>query len=168
MANITELETVRKQYMSTSGKNGPKITMTAIAMKACVQILTEMPHVNSSLDTESGELILKQYYHIGVAVDTDHGLVVPVIQNADRKSIMEIADELAQLAEKVRDRKLVLAEMQSVMFTITNLGGIGGLFFTPIVNYPEVAILGLSRACRSRRGRWQVTRADHVAVVVFV
>ncbi len=146
LANITELEKVRKQFMSTSGKNGPKITMTAIALKACVQILTEMPHVNSSLDMESGELILKQYYHIGVAVDTDHGLVVPVIQNADRKSIMEIADELAQLAEKARERKLVLAEMQGATFTITNLGSIGGTSFTPIVNYPEVAILGLSRA----------------------
>ena len=146
LADITALERVRKEYLTTAGKGGPKITLTAIALKACVQILTEMPFVNSSLDVESGELILKKYYHIGVAVDTEHGLVVPVIRDADRKSIMEIADELAQLAEKARERKLVLAEMQGATFTITNLGGIGGTGFTPIVNYPEVAILGLSRS----------------------
>jgi pyruvate dehydrogenase E2 component (dihydrolipoamide acetyltransferase) len=145
-ADITELESVRKRYMQTSGKGGPKITMTAIAIKACVQILAEMPHVNSSLDTASEELILKHFYHIGVAVDTEHGLVVPVIRDADHKSILEIADELTQLAEKARQRKLVLADMQGATFTITNLGGIGGTAFTPIVNHPEVAILGLSRA----------------------
>ncbi len=153
-ADITELEAVRRQYLETTGKSGPKITMTAIAIKACVQILTEMPQVNSSLDVETGELILKQYYHIGVAVDTEHGLVVPVVQDADRKSILEIADELTQLAERARERKLVLAEMQGATFTITNLGGIGGTAFTPIVNYPEVAILGMSRA------RKQPTLAD--------
>lgn len=146
LTNITVLESVRKRYMQTTGKDGPKITMTAIVLKACVQLLTEMPRINSSLDTVSNELILKQYYHIGVAVDTEHGLVVPVIKDADQKSILEIAEELTQLADKARRRKLELADMQGATFTITNLGGIGGTSFTPIVNHPEVAILGLSRA----------------------
>lgn len=146
LADITELESVRKQYMRTTGKDGPKITMTAIALKACAHILHEMPHFNSSLDPETNELVLKKYFHIGVAVDTDHGLVVPVVRDADRKSILEIADELTHLAEKARDRKLALDDMQGATFTITNLGGIGGTAFTPIVNYPEVAILGMSRA----------------------
>jgi len=148
LANITELETVRKRFMQTVGKGGPKVTVTAIVLKTCAQLLSEMPHVNSSLDAEAGELVLKQYYHIGVAVDTEHGLVVPVIRDADEKSILDIAEELTELAELARDRKLKLEQMQGATFTITNLGGIGGTSFTPIVNYPEVAILGLSRASR--------------------
>ena len=145
-ADVTELESVRRRYMQTAGKGGPKITVTAIVLKACAQLLQDAPHFNSSLDVESGELILKDYFHIGVAVDTEHGLVVPVIRDADEKSILEIADELTGLAEKARDRKLELDDMQGGTFTITNLGGIGGTSFTPIVNHPEVAILGLSRS----------------------
>ena len=145
LADITELEAVRKRYMQTTGEGGPKITVTAIVLKACTQMLSEMPNFNSSLDGEAYELILKQYYHIGVAVDTEHGLVVPVIRDADKKSILEIAAELTELSTRARNRKLTLAEMEGASFTVTNLGGIGGTAFTPIVNYPEVAILGLSR-----------------------
>jgi pyruvate dehydrogenase E2 component (dihydrolipoamide acetyltransferase) len=120
--------------------------MTAIAVKASVAALKAFPHFNSSLDAAAGELILKQYFHIGVAVDTPHGLLVPVIRDADRKTIVDIAGELTDLATRARDRKLALDEMQGASFTITNLGGIGGTAFTPIVNLPEVAILGLSRS----------------------
>ncbi|MCA9042294.1 MAG: 2-oxo acid dehydrogenase subunit E2 [Planctomycetaceae bacterium] len=147
VADITNLESSRKTFMSTVGKNGPKVTMTAIAVKAAVNALRTYPHFNSSFDAQSGELVLKQYYNIGIAVDTPYGLVVPVIKNADKKSILEIAQETTELAIKARDRKLSMDEMQGGTFTITNLGGIGGTGFTPIVNYPEVAILGM---CRSR------------------
>ncbi len=146
LADVTELDMVRRKYMESGGKDGPKITVTAVILKACVQLLHDSPEFNSSLDMETGELVLKNYYHIGIAVDTEHGLVVPVIRDADQKSILEIAAELTELAERARSRKLKLAEMQGASFTITNLGGIGGTSFTPIVNHPEVAILGLSRS----------------------
>jgi len=145
LADVTELEAARKRYMQTLGADGPKITVTAVAVKACARLLHVFPRFNSSLDAGQGQLVLKKYYHIGVAVDTEHGLVVPVIRDADRKTLADIADELIDLAEKARNRKLDLSDMQAATFTITNLGGIGGTAFTPIVNYPEVAILGISR-----------------------
>ncbi|MEM1061987.1 MAG: 2-oxo acid dehydrogenase subunit E2, partial [Planctomycetota bacterium] len=144
-ADITELEAARKQYTQTVGKNGPKVTMTAIMVKACVAALKQHPFFNSSLDLGSGEIIVKEYFHIGIAVDTEAGLVVPVIRDADQKSILEIAADVTDIAVKARDRKLSMADMQGGTFTITNLGGLGGSSFTPIVNYPEVAILGMSR-----------------------
>jgi len=144
LADITELETARKRYVK-SNPNSPKITMTAIMIKAVVGALKAFPHFNSSLDIESGEWILKRYYHIGVAVDTPKGLVVPVIRNCDQKNVLQVAAELGDLAERARERKLKTSEMRGASFTITNLGGIGGTYFTPIINYPEVAILGLSR-----------------------
>ncbi len=144
LADITELEMARKRYVQSNPKS-PKITMTAIVIKAVVGALKTFPHFNSSLDMETGEWVLKRYYHIGVAVDTPKGLVVPVIRNCDQKNVLQVAAELADLAERARDRKLTSAEMRGASFTITNLGGIGGTYFTPIVNYPEVAILGLSR-----------------------
>jgi pyruvate dehydrogenase E2 component (dihydrolipoamide acetyltransferase) len=144
-ADITDLEAARKAFLGGPGKKGPKITMTAIVIKASVAALRAFPNFNSSLDAASNELILKDYYHIGVAVDTEAGLLVPVIRDADRKNILEIAAELTDIADRARDGKLGLADMQGGTFTITNLGGIGGTSFTPIVNYPEVAILGLSR-----------------------
>ncbi|MEX1231532.1 MAG: 2-oxo acid dehydrogenase subunit E2 [Planctomycetaceae bacterium] len=150
LADITELETARKKFMDASGKGGPKVTMTAAAVKAIVTMLKVFPQFNASFDPQANELVLKHYYHIGVAVDTEAGLVVPVIRDADHKTILQIAEELATLAQKARDRKLDLKEMQGGSFTITNLGGIGGTYFTPIVNYPEVAILGMSRS------RWQM------------
>jgi len=144
LADITELESARKRYVKAN-PNSPKITMTAIMIKAVVGALKAFPNFNSSVDMVTGELILKQYYHIGVAVDTPNGLVVPVIRNCDQKNVLQVAAELTDIAGRARDRKLKTEEMQGGTFTITNLGGIGGTAFTPIVNYPEVAILGLSR-----------------------
>lgn len=143
--DITDLEEARKRFGETLGKNGPKVTMTAIVMKALVPALKAFPHVNASLDAATGELILKRYYHIGCAVDTPNGLLVPVVKNVDQKSIVQIAADLADLAARAREKKLKPDEMSGATFTITNLGGIGGTAFTPIVNWPEVAILGLSR-----------------------
>jgi pyruvate dehydrogenase E2 component (dihydrolipoamide acetyltransferase) len=145
LADVTGLEEARQSYMKTIGQNGPKVTMTAIMVKAVVGALKAFPKFNSSIDTAAGELVVKRYYHIGVAVDTEFGLVVPVIRDADRKTVLTIAAELAGLARKARDRKLDVADMQGGTFTITNLGGIGGTSFTPLVNYPEAAVLGLSR-----------------------
>lgn len=149
VADVTELEASRKHFVEAQPKGAPKVTMTVLAIKACVAALKAFPHVNASYDAsagEYGELIVKKYYHIGIAVDTERGLVVPVIRDADRKGIGALAKELAELAEKARAGKLVPDEMRGGTFTITNLGGIGGTAFSPIINYPEVAILGLSRS----------------------
>lgn len=146
LADITDLENARKSFMAGAGAKGPKITMTAIMVKAVVAALKQHPTFNSSIDLGSDEIILKDYYHIGIAVDTEAGLVVPVIRDADKKTILQIAVELTEVAGKARDRKLQMSDMQGGTFTITNLGGLGGTSFTPIVNYPEVAILGMSRS----------------------
>lgn len=146
LADITDLEAGRKRIADNLPKGSPKVTMTVLAVKAVVAALREFPNFNSSLDLMSGEVILKQYFHIGIAVDTERGLVVPVIRDAEKKSIRDLATEIASLAEKARGGKLAIDEMRGGSFTITNLGGIGGTAFTPIINYPEVAILGLSRA----------------------
>jgi pyruvate dehydrogenase E2 component (dihydrolipoamide acetyltransferase) len=149
LADITELEAGRKRFVEAAGKGTPKVTMTAIVIKACVAALKQFPHFNASYDPaagENGELVVKKYYHLGVAVDTERGLVVPVIRDADKKSVLELAREVGELAEKARAGKLGLEEMKGGTFTITNLGGIGGTAFSPILNYPEVAILGLSRS----------------------
>jgi pyruvate dehydrogenase E2 component (dihydrolipoamide acetyltransferase) len=142
-ADITELEAFRKQQ--SEGK-GPKLTVTAFVLRASAVALREFPNFNASLDLAGGRLILKRYYHIGVAVDTDNGLLVPVLRDVDKKHVRELAEELNAIAQRARDRKLDAAELKGGTFTITNLGGIGGTAFTPIVNYPEVAILGLSRS----------------------
>jgi pyruvate dehydrogenase E2 component (dihydrolipoamide acetyltransferase) len=141
--DITDLDAFRRRQQDS---NGPKLTVTAFALKASAIALAEFPQFNSSIDLASGELILKRYYHIGIAVDTERGLLVPVLRDVDQKSIHELAAELADMSEKARQKKLSVDEMRGGTFTITNLGGIGGTAFTPIVNYPEVAILGLSRA----------------------
>lgn len=145
-ADITDLETARKLFISKPNYSGPKVTMTALAMKAVAIVLHEFPAFNSSLDPETDEIILKKYVNIGVAVDTENGLVVPVVKDVDKKNIIAIAQEMNELAIKARDRKLEMSDMQGGSFTITNLGGLGGTAFTPIVNYPEVAILGMSRS----------------------
>lgn len=145
-ADITDLEAGRKRIVDALPKGAPKITMTVLAIKACVAALRDFPQFNSSYDMNAGELVVKKYYHVGIAVDTERGLVVPVIKDADKKSIRDIAAEVVGLADKARAGKLGLDDMRGGTFTITNLGGIGGTFFTPIVNYPEVAILGLSRS----------------------
>ncbi len=146
LIDITDLEEARKRFGESLGKNGPKVTMTAIVMKALIPALKAFPHVNASLDASKGELVLKQYYNIGCAVDTPNGLLVPVVKNVDQKSIVQIAADLADLAARAREKKLKPDEMSGATFTVTNLGGIGGTAFTPIVNWPEVAILGLSRS----------------------
>ena len=122
------------------------MTVTAIALKVCASALKIFPQFNASIDLAKEEIVYKQYINIGVAVDTDRGLLVPVIRDVDKKNIVELAAELTQFSKKARDKKLTLAEMEGGTFTITNLGGIGGTGFSPIVNYPEVAILGLSRS----------------------
>ncbi|HEX4347162.1 MAG TPA: 2-oxo acid dehydrogenase subunit E2 [Vicinamibacterales bacterium] len=146
LADITTLEELRKKYAKQVEAAGGQLTVAAIAVKVCAIALKKFPQFNSSIDLSADEIVLKKYVNIGVAVDTDRGLLVPVIRNADQKSITDISNELSQLAEKARTRKLALDEMQGGSFSISNLGGIGGSYFTPIVNLPEVAILGISRA----------------------
>jgi pyruvate dehydrogenase E2 component (dihydrolipoamide acetyltransferase) len=144
-ADITGLEDLRRRYRKTVEAAGGNLTVTAVAVKIVAAALKHFPQFNSSIDIASGEIIQKKYVHIGVAVDTDRGLLVPVIRDADKKSLIQIAVDLSQLSEKARNRKITPEEMQGGCFSISNLGGIGGSFFTPIVNTPEVAILGISR-----------------------
>ncbi|MGD0180403.1 MAG: dihydrolipoyllysine-residue acetyltransferase [Terriglobales bacterium] len=145
-ADITELEHLRARFAPKAEEAGGKMTVTAIALKVCSSALKIFPQFNASIDLAKDEIVYKQYINIGVAVDTDRGLLVPVIRDVDKKNIVELAAELTQLSRKAKDKKLTLAEMEGGTFTITNLGGIGGTGFSPIVNYPEVAILGLSRS----------------------
>jgi pyruvate dehydrogenase E2 component (dihydrolipoamide acetyltransferase) len=144
-ADITELEELRKKYSSRAELAGGKMTVTAIALKVIASALKVFPQFNASVDMAGEEIVYKRYIHLGVAVDTDRGLLVPVIRNVDEKNITELAAELAQLSAKAKNKTLKPEEMEGGTFTITNLGGIGGTYFTPIVNHPEVAILGMSR-----------------------
>ncbi|WP_273425789.1 dihydrolipoyllysine-residue acetyltransferase [Marinobacter sp.] len=145
-ADITDMEAFRKAQKAAGEKKGVKMTPLPFMLKACATALAELPQFNVSLDMDKKEVIRKQYIHIGIAVDTPHGLMVPVIRNVDQKGLWELAAESAELAQKARDKQLKPAEMQGACFTITSLGGIGGTAFTPIVNTPEVAILGISKA----------------------
>jgi pyruvate dehydrogenase E2 component (dihydrolipoamide acetyltransferase) len=145
-ADITELEHLRTKFAPKAAEAGGKMTVTAIALKVCASALKIFPQFNASIDMEKEEIIYKQFINIGVAVDTDRGLLVPVIRDVDKKNIVELAAELTGLSKKARDKKLSPADMEGGTFTITNLGGIGGTGFSPIVNYPEVSILGLSRS----------------------
>ncbi len=145
-ADITEMEAFRKALKSESRDGDPRITGLAFHMKALTQTLKAFPKFNTSLTSDGESLIQKHYYHIGIAVDTPHGLVVPVFRDVDRKTISELAAEMQDVSQRARDKKLKPDEMQGASMTISNLGGIGGTAFTPIVNTPEVAILGLARA----------------------
>ena len=145
-ADITELEQLRARFAPRAAEAGGKMTVTAIALKVCASALKIFPQFNASIDMAKEEIVYKQYINIGVAVDTDRGLLVPVVRDVDKKNIVELAAELTQFSKKARDKKLTPAEMEGGTFTITNLGGIGGTGFSPIVNHPEVAILGLSRS----------------------
>ena len=145
-ADITELEQLRARFAPKAEEAGGKMTVTAIALKVCASALKVFPQFNASIDMAKEEIIYKQYINIGVAVDTDRGLLVPVIRDVDKKNIVELAADLTQASQKAREKKLTPAEMEGGTFTITNLGGIGGTGFSPIVNHPEVAILGLSRS----------------------
>lgn len=145
-ADITELEEFRKSSNDSLGKSGVKLTMLAFVIKASVSALKKFPAFNSSLDAQGENLIIKHYYNIGFAADTPNGLVVPVVKNADKKGIVDIAKEMGELSAQAREGKLKPADMQGATFTISSLGGIGGTAFTPIINAPEVAILGLSKS----------------------
>ncbi len=144
--DITKLEAFRQKHKTAVGSKGGKLTLTVFALKAASTALRTYPNFNSSLDTESGEIILKRYYDIGVAVDTQEGLIVPVLRDVDRKSITELAIELNGLVKRTYERKTSLEEMQGGTFTITNMGSAGGEHFAPIINYPQVAILGMGAA----------------------
>lgn len=145
-ANITELERLRKQYGKIVEEQGGKLTVTAIILKIIGVALKAFPQFNASIDLDRFEIIYKKYYNVGVAVDTNRGLLVPVVRNVEKKNIIELSIELTQIAEKARSAKLSLEDMQGGNFTISNLGGIGGTGFAPVVNSPEVAILGISRS----------------------
>ena len=145
-ADITELEKLRKQYGDQVKQAGGKLTMTSIVTKITSQALVKFPKFNCSIDMENHQIISNNNFNIGIAVDTDRGLLVPVIKNADKKNITEISVELSDISERSRTKKIKVDELQGSTFTITNLGGIGGTYFTPIINFPNVAILGLSRS----------------------
>ncbi len=145
-ADITGLEQLRQELKSDAEKIGAKLTPLAFLVKACVAALKEYPDFNSSLDPSGQNQVMKKYFHVGFAADTPNGLVVPVIRDADKKNVFEVAKELGELAAKAREGKLKADEMQGGCFSISSLGGIGGTAFTPIVNAPEVAILGVSRS----------------------
>ncbi len=145
-ADVSELEELRKRFAPKAEKAGGKMTMTAIALKVVSSALKAFPQFNASIDMASEEIIYKRYINIGVAVDTERGLLVPVIRDVDKKNIIELAVELSAISAKARDKKLAAEDMEGGSFTITNLGGVGGTAFTPIINHPEVAILGMSRA----------------------
>jgi pyruvate dehydrogenase E2 component (dihydrolipoamide acetyltransferase) len=144
-ADVTELEEFRKSSNTALAKSGVKLTMLAFVIKASVAVLKKYPEFNSSLDEKGENLILKRYYHIGFAADTPQGLVVPVVKDADKKGVLQIAQEMGELSAQAREGKLKPADMQGATFTISSLGGIGGTSFTPIINAPEVAIVGLSK-----------------------
>jgi pyruvate dehydrogenase E2 component (dihydrolipoamide acetyltransferase) len=145
-ADITALEQIRQQYAPAIKAQGGSLTVTVFLMKVVTEALRRFPKFNASIDLATEEVIHKQYYNLGVAVETPAGLLVPAIRNVDQKSLQDLALELPVIAKKARDRKLTLDDMSGTTFTISNLGGIGGTGFTPIVNAPEVAILGVSRS----------------------
>ncbi|MCU0572418.1 MAG: 2-oxo acid dehydrogenase subunit E2 [Syntrophobacteraceae bacterium] len=156
VADITELEAFRRRHKAGIEDRGGALSLTVFALKAAVAALKAHPRFNASLDTAAEEIVLKQYVHIGVAVDSDRGLIVPVIRDVDRKSVTELAIELLSLAERTREGKTQVEELQGGSFTITNIGVLGGTGFNPIINFPQVAILGLAQA------RWQsIVRGRH-------
>jgi pyruvate dehydrogenase E2 component (dihydrolipoamide acetyltransferase) len=146
VVDMTKLEEFRRRHKAEIEAKGGKLTPTVFALKAVAAALKAYPNFNASLDTEAGEIVVKRYYHIGVAVNTPDGLIVPVVRDVDRKSIVELSIELKQLIEKTRARKTTLEELQGGTFSITNVGNMGGGHFVPIINYPQVAILGMGAA----------------------
>ena len=157
--DMTELVQLREALKGSAEKRGVRLTYLPFIIKAVVPALKEFPYMNSSLDDQSGNIVLKKYYNIGIATDTEQGLVVPVIKDADRKDIFELAGEIEKLSDKARKGQLSLDEVHGSTFTITNVGAIGGLFATPIVNVPEVAILGLHKIAKRpvvREGKIEV------------
>lgn len=143
--DITKLEAFRQKHKAEIGAEGGRLTMTVFALKAVATALKTYPQFNATLDAEAGEIIIKKYFHIGVAVNTDNGLIVPVVRDVDRKSIKELSIELNDMVEQTRSRKISLDDLQGGTFTITNAGAMGGGYFSPIINFPEVAILGMGQ-----------------------
>jgi pyruvate dehydrogenase E2 component (dihydrolipoamide acetyltransferase) len=143
--DITDLMELRKKFAPEYEKKGARLTLTSFALKAVAATLKKHPIFNSSIDEVANEIVQKEYYHIGLAVDTEQGLLVPVIRDVDKKSLFDLSKDVQEMADKARDRKVTLDEMKGGTFTISNQGGIGGAHFTPIVNKPEVAILGLGK-----------------------
>ena len=156
-SDVTDLEALRKKEKTKQKNSGVKVTMTPYLMKATVSALKEHPVFNSSIQNNGTNIVFKKYYNIGVAVNTKHGLVVPVIRDVDKKNIVELSKELMDVSERARNKKLNPAELKGGTFTISNLGGIGGSFFTPIINPPEVAILGISRIKTENNNEQQLT-----------
>jgi pyruvate dehydrogenase E2 component (dihydrolipoamide acetyltransferase) len=157
-ADVTAIEEMRQQYKDRARAAGGNLTLSVVMIKIAAAALRAHPKFNSSLDLASSELVLKRYYNVGVAVDTDRGLVVPVIRDVDEKNIIEISIELNRIAERARTNELTLEEMRGATFTVTNLGSLGTGHFSPIINYPEVAVLGLGRAERVpvwEEGQWK-------------
>jgi pyruvate dehydrogenase E2 component (dihydrolipoamide acetyltransferase) len=155
-ADVTDLLKLRKKHAAAFEKKKARLTLTTFALKAVVQTLKNHPLFNASIDEATGEIVYKQYYHIGIAVDTEQGLIVPVIRDVDKKNMVQLSAELQELAERTRQRKVALEEMQGGTFTISNQGGIGSAHFTPIINTPEVAILGMGRGAEKlvlRKGK---------------
>jgi len=146
VVDLTRLEAFRQKHKAEIEAVGGKLTITVFALKAVATALKTYPNFNATLDTQNNEIIIKHYYNVGVAVNTDNGLIVPVVKDVDRKSIRELALELTDLVQRTRDRKATIEEMQGGSFTITNAGAMGGGFFAPIINHPEVAILGMGQA----------------------
>jgi pyruvate dehydrogenase E2 component (dihydrolipoamide acetyltransferase) len=158
-ADFTRLNELRKKFAAAYEQKGTKLTLTPLVLKAVASTLTIHPMFNSSLDEVANEIVLKEYIHLGIAVDTDAGLIVPVIRDVDKKSVLDLSKELEQLAQKARDRKVTSDELKGGTFTISNQGAIGGAHFTPIINKPEVAILGLGRGAMkpvAREGKVEV------------
>jgi len=139
---MTEVVLLREAFKGSAEKRGVKLSFLPLLIKAVIPALKEFPYANASLDEQTNEIVLKKSYNIGIATDTENGLVVPVVKDADRKDIFEIAAEIQQLAARARSGQLTLEDVHGATFTITNLGSVGGLFATPIINYPESAILG--------------------------
>jgi pyruvate dehydrogenase E2 component (dihydrolipoamide acetyltransferase) len=144
-ADITALNDLRKKHAGAYEKKGARLTLTSFVLKIVAETLKKHPALNTSLDLAAGEVIYKEYWHIGIAVDTEHGLIVPVLRDADKKDLLALSKELNEIAVKTRDRKISLEDLQGGTFTISNQGGIGGRHFTPIINLPETAVLGLGR-----------------------
>ena len=163
VVDLTRLEAFRQKHKADIEALGGKLTITVFALKAVATALKTYPHFNATLDTRNNEMIIKHYYNIGVAVNTDNGLIVPVVRDVDRKSIKELALELTDLVQRTRDRKATVEEMQGGTFTITNAGAMGGGFFAPIINYPEVAILGMGQA-RMQPVAKEQDKGDYIVV----
>ena len=174
MVDITDLEAFRQKRKAKAAEQGGKLTLTVFAMKAVTAALKAFPDFNASLDADSGEIILKRYYHIGVASDTEDGLIVPVIRDVDRKSITELAVELGDVLQKTRDRKITVEDLQGGTFTLTNIGPLGGGHFAPIINYPQVAIFGMGSAQKQpvvrdvKSGRSEIVTRLMMPVVLTV